>query len=101
MDRVQVTGPFVGICHMQVCAVKDATDSPSASASWTSGEMTEIRDRFAGLQKAQRIADSASANIPSTSEKNFEGGEFHFERCTFGTLESTFGCKFAGCHREF
>ena len=38
MDRVQVTRPFVGICHMQVCAVKDPTDSPSASASWASGE---------------------------------------------------------------
>ena len=26
MDRVIVTKPIVGICHMQVCAVKDATD---------------------------------------------------------------------------
>jgi hypothetical protein len=24
--RVIVTNPFVGICHIQVCAVKDATD---------------------------------------------------------------------------
>jgi len=26
VDRVVVTKSFVGICHMQVCAVKDATD---------------------------------------------------------------------------
>jgi len=26
MERVIVTRPFVGICHMQVCAVEDATD---------------------------------------------------------------------------
>lgn len=26
MDRVIITQPFVGICHMQVCAVADATD---------------------------------------------------------------------------
>ena len=26
MDRVIITSPVVGICHMQVCAVKDATD---------------------------------------------------------------------------
>ena len=26
MDRVIVTKPIVGICGMQVCAVKDATD---------------------------------------------------------------------------
>ena len=25
-DRVQVTKPIVGICHMQVCAERDATD---------------------------------------------------------------------------
>jgi len=38
MDRVQVTRPFVVICHMQVCAVKDATDFAISFASWTSGE---------------------------------------------------------------
>lgn len=26
LPRVLVTNPFVGICHMQVCAVSDATD---------------------------------------------------------------------------
>lgn len=26
MERVCVTNPFCGICHMQVCAVTDATD---------------------------------------------------------------------------
>lgn len=26
MDKVIVTRPMVGICHMQVCAHKDATD---------------------------------------------------------------------------
>lgn len=26
MDRVLVIRTFVGICHMQVCAVNDATD---------------------------------------------------------------------------
>lgn len=26
MERVIVTNPMVGICHMQVCAVSDATD---------------------------------------------------------------------------
>jgi hypothetical protein len=26
MDRVVVTCPFLGICHMQVCAERDATD---------------------------------------------------------------------------
>lgn len=26
MERVVVTKPFVGICHMQVCAVSDASD---------------------------------------------------------------------------
>lgn len=26
MNRVVVTRPIVGICHMQVCAAKDATD---------------------------------------------------------------------------
>jgi hypothetical protein len=26
MSRVEVTRPVVGICYMQVCAVKDATD---------------------------------------------------------------------------
>ena len=26
MERVIVTAPFVGICHMQVCAESDATD---------------------------------------------------------------------------
>lgn len=26
MDRVVVTAPILGLCHMQVCAVKDATD---------------------------------------------------------------------------
>ena len=26
MDRVMITLPIVGIAHMQVCAVKDATD---------------------------------------------------------------------------
>jgi len=25
-DRVTVTRPIIGICHMQVCAAKDATD---------------------------------------------------------------------------
>lgn len=25
-DRVIVTNPFVGVCHMQVCASDDATD---------------------------------------------------------------------------
>ena len=26
MNKVVVTNPFCGICHMQVCAQKDATD---------------------------------------------------------------------------
>lgn len=26
MERIIVTNPFCGICHMQVCADKDATD---------------------------------------------------------------------------
>lgn len=26
MPRVKITAPIVGICHMQVCAVADATD---------------------------------------------------------------------------
>jgi hypothetical protein len=26
MERVEVTNGFLGICHMQVCAVADATD---------------------------------------------------------------------------
>jgi hypothetical protein len=26
MKRVVVTRPFIGICHMQLCAVDDATD---------------------------------------------------------------------------
>lgn len=26
MERIEVTRAFAGICHMQVCAVKDATD---------------------------------------------------------------------------
>ena len=26
MDRVVITVPIVGVAHMQVCAVKDATD---------------------------------------------------------------------------
>ena len=26
MERVRVTKPMVGICHMQVCVEKDATD---------------------------------------------------------------------------
>jgi len=26
MERVTVTNPVIGICHMQVCAVADATD---------------------------------------------------------------------------
>jgi hypothetical protein len=26
MEKVVVTNPFVGICHMQVCADKSATD---------------------------------------------------------------------------
>lgn len=25
-DRVTITNPFVGICHMQLCVVADATD---------------------------------------------------------------------------
>lgn len=25
-QRIIVTAPFIGICHMQVCAVNDATD---------------------------------------------------------------------------
>jgi hypothetical protein len=26
MRRIEITIPFLGICHMQVCAVKDVTD---------------------------------------------------------------------------
>ena len=26
MNRVEVSNPILGICHMQVCAVKNATD---------------------------------------------------------------------------
>ena len=26
LEQVLITHPFVGICHMQVCAVSDATD---------------------------------------------------------------------------
>ena len=26
MDRIIITKPWVGICHMQVCVVQDATD---------------------------------------------------------------------------
>jgi len=50
MNRVVVTRPVVGICYMQVCAVKDATDEEilrvanSENPSGThNGWMTVIR----------------------------------------------------------
>lgn len=48
MPRVLVTAPFVGICHMQVCAVEDATDEEilfacnSKSPSGTSNGWAEV-----------------------------------------------------------
>ncbi len=33
MERVVVTQSFIGICHMQVCAVKDATDEEILSVA--------------------------------------------------------------------
>ena len=42
MNRVLITNPFIGICHMQVCAEKDVTDK----------EVLEIcnRDNPAGIE---------------------------------------------------
>ena len=48
MERVEITQCMVGICHMQVCAVDDATDEEilevcnSQNPSGTSGGWQEV-----------------------------------------------------------
>lgn len=51
MKRVEIANPFVGICHMQVCAVPDASDDEilalcncENSSGTTNGWSTVIRE---------------------------------------------------------
>ena len=66
MNRVIITQPVFGICHMQVCAVQDATDDEilevcnSANPSGTTngwGTVCHTDDDFFGKTAPVKCAD--------------------------------------------
>lgn len=64
MDRVVVTIPVMGICHMQVCAVKDATHE----------EILEVcnRENFSGTSNGwnEVCADNGREPIQCEDDEN-------------------------------